>query len=330
MLIPEGGIPVLLLLFGSPCRYNLEDSYTQPFKRAIAVGGAGGVMYACNMVNGVPAVASRDLANRLRSWGFSGYRTTDGDGIGGISDPHRQNYTAGIKEAIEIALTDGESDIDDGPNYANHMVDAIEAGLNVSMVKRALFNTFRMRFRLGLFDPPGQQRWAKLGAADVDAATSRQLNHEVARQGLVLLQNDNSTLPFSVPSSGSVVVIGPSANSTRLLGGGHYARDLSIVDGFETGGFPGIPTAIQALLRAGNPGQSSSGATVRYMPGIKCSPPRRLGVHRPGGRPHAACERRASRESRDPGRACDQPAVAGAMRLDSGNTRGWRAEPLWV
>ena len=50
-------------------------------------------------MNGVPAVASPDLAARLRSYGFSGYRTTDGDGIGGITDPHRQNYTATVEEA---------------------------------------------------------------------------------------------------------------------------------------------------------------------------------------------------------------------------------------
>ena len=92
----------------------MEDSYSLPFKRAIQVGGAAGVMYACNMVNHVPAVASADLAGRLRSWGFTGYRTTDGDGIGGISAPNRQNYTRTTAEAIRIAMTDGESDIDDG------------------------------------------------------------------------------------------------------------------------------------------------------------------------------------------------------------------------
>ena len=42
------------------------------------------VMYACNEVNGIPAVASADLAARLHSWGFDGYRTTDGDGVGGL------------------------------------------------------------------------------------------------------------------------------------------------------------------------------------------------------------------------------------------------------
>ena len=85
------------------------------------------------MVNSVPAVASLDLASRLRSWGFTGYRTTDGDGIGGIADHHRQNYTSTIEEAIRVALTDGESDIDDGGSYQNHLIDALEqTSLNTS------------------------------------------------------------------------------------------------------------------------------------------------------------------------------------------------------
>jgi hypothetical protein len=81
------------------------------------------------------------------------------------------------------------------------------------------------------------------------------------------LQNRKSTLPFKVPSSGTIAVIGASANSTRLLGGGHYARNLPIVDGFETGGFPSIPVAIRSLL-----GASGSTASVTWLPGIKCTP----------------------------------------------------------
>jgi len=102
----------------------------------------------------------------------------------------------------------------------------------------------------------------------VDTAASRQLNAEASRQSLVLLKNAGKTLPFAAPRSGEVVVIGPSANSTRLLGGGHYARNLPVVDGFETGGIPGIPGAIEALLK----GTAGSKATVRYVPGIKCTP----------------------------------------------------------
>ena len=104
--------------------YDLADTYTQPFQHAITHGGAAGVMYACNEVNGVPAVASADLAARLRKWGFDGYRTTDGDGVGGLYAKNRQHYVKNATAAVAVALTDGESDIDDGGTYQGHLADA--------------------------------------------------------------------------------------------------------------------------------------------------------------------------------------------------------------
>ena len=78
-------------------------------------------------------------------------RTTDGDGINGISDPHRQDYMPTVEDSIRIAMVDGETDIDDGGTFGEHLADAVHAGkgLNMTVVRRALFNTFRMRFRLG-------------------------------------------------------------------------------------------------------------------------------------------------------------------------------------
>jgi beta-glucosidase-like glycosyl hydrolase len=304
--------------------YDLEDTYSQPFRRAIHEGGAAGIMYACNKVgcgagrgvlprsrivaalpfrlpslmpslmpallpappkvNGVPAVASADLAGRLRSWGFTGYRTTDGDGIGGISDPARQNYTKNSLDSIGIAMTDGESDIDDGSSYSTHLVDALAAGtVSKATVQRALFNTLRVRFRLGLFDPVREQRWAALTPArDVDTQAAQQLNYEATRQGLVLLQNHPTvapaepsrkiagaapapspppTLPFAVPAAGRVVIVGASANSTRLLAGGHYARAPTAADGFLS-----LPDALQRLLAA-----AGSAAVVEVQPGLGCA-----------------------------------------------------------
>eukprot|EP01044_Picomonas_judraskeda_P001554 COSAG03_NODE_94_length_13170_cov_67.181470_10_plen_481_part_00 len=219
-------------------------------------------------VNHVPAVANADIASRLRSWGFSGYRTTDGGGIGHLSGA--QHYAANQSQGIMLALKDGESDIDDGPTYQRGILPAVEAGMNQSLVRRALFNTLRIRFRLGLFDPPEGQRWGKIGLKDVDTNAARQLNIEASRQSLVLLQNRAGTLPFAPPPSGEVIVIGPSANSTRLLGGGHYARDLATVDGLETGGFPSIASAISRVLQEQR-GTHGAGASARYLPGMKCS-----------------------------------------------------------
>jgi beta-D-xylosidase 4 len=73
--------------------YDLEDTFTQPFKHAIIAGGAAGIMWACDKVNGVPPPASTDLRDRLRAWGFNGYRTTDGNGICGMAQPNKRTMS---------------------------------------------------------------------------------------------------------------------------------------------------------------------------------------------------------------------------------------------
>lgn len=226
-----------------------------------------------------------------------------------MNDPHRQNYTASVLDSIRVAMVDGENDIDDGGTFSSHLAEAVNSntGLNMTLVRRALFNTFRMRFRLGQFEPAegqkyaptqkksmssrqsysnhliqgpiGWSRYLKLGMEQVNSPAAQQLNRETSRQSLVLLQNRERTLPFPVPSTGKVVVIGGSANSTRLLGGGHYARTLKLVDGFTTGGYPGIPQAIKNVLESkrkretgSNAAAESPAASVEYYPGIACTP----------------------------------------------------------
>ena len=58
--------------------------YYPAFQRAIRDGGALGIMYACNEVNGVPPAGSVFLRNALDSMGFDGYRCSDGGQVGSM------------------------------------------------------------------------------------------------------------------------------------------------------------------------------------------------------------------------------------------------------
>ena len=143
-------------------------------------------MYGCNAINGVPSTANPKIAAALHAWNFTGYRTTDGGGIGGVSGLFK--YVPTVEQAIAVSMREGESDIDDGNTYATHLLDALEAGaLNMSSVRRALFNTMRMRFRLGLFDPNSTEgrlpEWRRLGVKDVDTEAVSDLPCNVRREG---------------------------------------------------------------------------------------------------------------------------------------------------
>ena len=142
--------------------------------------------------------------------------------------------------------------------------------VNLTTIRRALYNTFQIRFRLGLFDPVSDQPYLKLRpATDVNTPYAQQLNREASRQSLILLQNRESVLPFAVPKEGRVVVVGASADSSRLYGGGHYARAAKPTDNFLS-----MPDAVAQLLSAesgtGSGTSIGSSAKVEIFPGMKC------------------------------------------------------------
>ena len=45
----------------------MESTYKLPFQEAISRGGAAGVMYACNKVNGIPSVVNNSYTRSLKA-----------------------------------------------------------------------------------------------------------------------------------------------------------------------------------------------------------------------------------------------------------------------
>ena len=72
----------------------------------------------------------------------------------------------------------------------------------------------RVMFRLGLFDPAASEK------PQADGLPQRSIALDVARAGIVLLKNENGTLPLRMLSLKSVAVIGPNAAVARTGGGG--------------------------------------------------------------------------------------------------------------
>ena len=59
-------------------------------------------------------------------------------------------------KATALALIDGGCDVDSGDTYNNFLLPALAVkteGLTMSHVDKALYNAFKQRFDLGLFDP---------------------------------------------------------------------------------------------------------------------------------------------------------------------------------
>mmetsp|Transcript_5670 Transcript_5670/g.10409 ORF Transcript_5670/g.10409 Transcript_5670/m.10409 type:complete len:531 (-) Transcript_5670:280-1872(-) len=175
-------------------------------------------MCSYNSVNGVPTCLSSLQKAARDSWGFDGYVTSDSDAIRDAYASHK--YVATGEEATCLALKYGGCDIDSGNTYYDHLQAGIEQKLcNYSDVDRALFNAFRVRFDLGLFDPVHNQKYFNLGEKDIGTDKSQHLNLDAALKSLVLLANPgyNSTSSVLPLQGRNPAIIGPHYNATKDL-----------------------------------------------------------------------------------------------------------------
>lgn len=171
------------------------------------------------------------------------YITSDCDAVATIFENH--NFTKTQEEAVAVALKAGlryflifnmpanvyqiyqhkfspGTDINCGTYMLRHMKAAIDQRKVLEEdIDRALFNLFSVLLQLGHFDgSPARNQYGNLGSQDVCSSEHKKLALEAARQGIVLLKNNQKFLPWSKNEVSSVAIIGPMANITNI--GGDY------------------------------------------------------------------------------------------------------------
>ena len=221
--------------------HDLEDTYLPAFRAAIVEGRAGSIMCAYNRVNGQPACASDILLKeRLRgAWKFSGYVVSDCDAVADINRNHK--YAPDQAAAVAAALKMGvDNECHTGTlrgekGLGNRYKEAYERGLiGMQDLDGALIRLFSARYRNGdlpssIAADPQAKLPAGLTSPEHDA-----LALKTAERSLVLLKNDG-VLPLHGVKR--VVVVGPHADSTRVLRGNYSSSQssppVSIVDGLR-------------------------------------------------------------------------------------------------
>jgi len=149
------------------------------------------------------------LGDLLRnSWGFDGYVTSDCDADSDVFNSH--HFTSTPEEAVQKILHAG-TDVDCGDFMRQNTQSALTKGLvtqeDIDVVLRRLF---RVRLRLGHFDPPGALQ--TIGADQVCTSDNLELARDGVRQSTVLVKNTGAFLPLSASafSGKKVVLIGPN------------------------------------------------------------------------------------------------------------------------
>eukprot|EP00912_Choanoflagellata_sp_UC4_P000531 UC4_evm3s330 len=205
--------------------YDISTTYLPGWEMLVKEGKALGIMCSYNAVNGKATCGNPALNKTLREdWGFEG-------GDGPIIPP-----TNGSDAATRCLL--GGTDIDSGGTYMGNLYDAIQGGeLQEDVARLALRNSYKMRFKLGLFDPSIDNKYKKITTSVVGSDEHQAMSLFAAKKGMVLLKK--GPLPFT--KGKRVAVIGQSVSKTQAYTG-NYDGPLCPRGGADC--FPSIGQAI--------------------------------------------------------------------------------------
>jgi beta-glucosidase len=198
---------------------DLRETYLPAFEAAVREGGALSVMCAYNRYDGEPCCGSTQLLTTIlrKEWGFAGYVVSDCGALSDFVQGHKIVSTP--VEAAGRALGAG-LDLTCGPEFGT-LAEAVKNGsVTESDINTAVTRLFTARFRLGMFDPPASVPYARIPYSVNDSAEHKALAAQAARESIVLLKNDQQTLPFAA-NLDSIAVIGPNADDVGVLLGNY-------------------------------------------------------------------------------------------------------------
>ncbi len=213
---------------------DFRDTYLPAFKKTVEVGKVYSVMCAYNRYMGEPCCGSIPLEEELLrgELGFEGYIVSD---CGAISDFHSGHKVVRTSEEAAAKGVLSGTDLNCGEEYPS-LVKAVEQGIILEseidvVVKRLML----ARMKLGMFDPDEMVPWSSLALDEVAGEAHKKVALEMARKTIVLLKNDQKTLPLSKDLT-KVAVIGPNADNVDVQYGnynGSPVNPVSVLEGIQ-------------------------------------------------------------------------------------------------
>ncbi|MDY0110925.1 MAG: glycoside hydrolase family 3 C-terminal domain-containing protein [Candidatus Krumholzibacteria bacterium] len=205
----------------------LREIHLPPFAACIRQGGSRSVMTAYNSLDGTPCTANVWLNRTMLKdeLAFTGFVISDAGAVGGANVLHMTAADYGDAAAQAVV---GGLDVIFQTSFDHHVLfktPFLDGRVASEVIDRAVARVLRAKFELGLFENP------YVGTIGTPADRRSALARRAARASVVLLKNENTTLPLGARIR-SVAVLGPDAAEARL--GGYSApcdHAVSILDG---------------------------------------------------------------------------------------------------
>jgi len=248
---------------------SLRNVYFPPFKAAVDAG-VGSLMSAYMDLNDVPAGGNRWLLHDIlrEEWKFRGFVVTDALTT---KDLVTHGFARDEKDAAYQAFSAGVNVDMASRILAAQLPELLRSGrISEAQIDEAVRPVLAVKFRMGLFEHP------YIDAAKANSVFNNPAAREYARiaaeRTMVLLRNENHTLPLSKTAS-SIALIGPLANEPTDLDGGWGVQGETPAVTVEEGLHKELPNAKINFARGGEIRRTITSQFEDFFPGSKKAPP---------------------------------------------------------
>jgi beta-glucosidase len=230
----------------------MQNVYLVPF-HAAAEAGAGSFMSAYMDLNDVPASGNHWLLSDVlrNQWGYKGFVVSDAFAVAslqvhGFAKDAEDAAYKGVSAGLNMDMASG--------TYVKNIGKLVSAGkITQGQVDAMVLPIIEAKYKLGLFDQPYVDE-SKVETT-LNRPEGRELARKVAARSMVLLKNENHTLPLKKDLK-KVAVIGALADRGADMEGGWA------VEGLFGGASKSHPVTVLAGLKNRLPS-----AEFSYVPG---------------------------------------------------------------
>jgi len=183
---------------------TLREIYLPHFRMSVKEGNVKSIMTAYNPVNGIHASQHRHLIYDILfgEWGFDGFVMSDWTSVYSVKPV--------VQHGVDIEMPNGK--------YLNkeNILPLIKKGeISEADIDRKVMHLLTTFFEMGILERPVvSDRYG------VNTDEHRKAALDIAREGIVLLKNENSLLPLVSSKVKKIAVLGPMAINTETSGGG--------------------------------------------------------------------------------------------------------------
>lgn len=212
---------------------EMHQMHLYPYRKIIKESQPLGVMSSYNDWDGVPVSSSFYFLTQLlrNEYGFNGYVVSDSEAVEFVHSKHKTagDYKEAVRQVAEAGMNVRTHFTPPGDYILPLRTLVNEGSLSMKTLDRNVADVLSVKFKLGLFDAPYVEDTA---AADsiVASEDTKDFVLQMARESIVLLKNENNTLPLQLNSLKKILITGPLADNTDVYISRYGPQNLEITN----------------------------------------------------------------------------------------------------